>query len=642
MCGIVGFYANQRSFEAFRADLPAAVSCVRHRGPDDEGIWTDAESGFGLGHRRLSILDLSSAGHQPMSARSGSIQIVFNGEIYNFRAIREELVSRGHSFISETDTEVILNAYAEWGIEAVKRFVGMFAMALWDARIGRLFLVRDRLGIKPLYYYLKDGCLLFGSELKALMAFRHFPRDVDDDSLALYLHYQYVPALRTIFRNCFKLPPAHYLAYNGESAHLHRYWDFPETGTSHADEAAHLDRLQALIRTSVRDRLISDVPLGALLSGGIDSSLVVSVMREVAVGPVRTFSIGFHESGYNEAEWASAIARTLGTDHTELYVAPDEAMRLIPDLPEIYDEPFADSSAIPTCLVSRLVRSRVTVALSGDGGDEQFAGYVRYWMTPMLHRRLAGLPPVFRRFLHRLFGAVSAEWIASLYLPWRHCLPARFQVANVQDKWQKLVRLLEAEGLADIYRTAVGVFSASEVNVLVGRRPIGGTFEAVLTQGAERSAMARLMRTDQHTYLPDAMLTKVDRASMAAGLEVRVPLLDHRLVEYAAGIPEDLLYRNGSGKYLLKKLLGRYLPERLFERPKMGFGVPLADWLRGPLREILLDYLSDVRLKQEKRFDTAMVAGMIHDHLTGRRHHPHRLWALLMWEMWRERWLGDG
>ncbi|MCD6296658.1 MAG: hypothetical protein J7M30_05845 [Deltaproteobacteria bacterium] len=404
------------------------------------------------------------------------------------------------------------------------------------------------------------------------------------------------------------------------------------------DEA--LEKLDYLLTRAVSDRLISDVPLGALLSGGIDSSMVVGLMQKVNTTPVRTFSIGFEDPKYNEAPWASKVAKHLGTEHTELYVTPKEAMDVIPELPGIYDEPFADSSAIPTFLVSRLARSHVTVALSGDGGDEQFCGYVRYWSTEEMYTRFKRLPWPARRLLAYTAGHIPHRFVERAYPFLTRFTPQKFHVANFPDKWQKLVAMMEKDSLMDLYRTAICLWPVAEIPLLTGM----GLPESIFEQGFQgreyRSVLSRLMRVDQMTYLPDAMLTKVDRASMAVGLEVRVPLLDHRVVEFTSGLPEALKYRNGAGKYILRKLLDRYVPSELFERPKMGFGVPIDKWFRDGLKGLLLDYLSPDRLRKEGLFDQTLIETKIKEHLSGKVNHQHRLWSILMWEMWRERWLG--
>ena len=643
MCGIVGFISPNK-FKSFQENLPGALASLSHRGPDDSGLFFDEKAGVGIGHRRLSILDLSSAGRQPMSSDDGKVHIAHNGEVYNFREIRKALKGYGHHFRTHTDTEVILKAYLQWGIDCLHRFVGMFALALWDSRVRRLFLARDRLGIKPLYYYLDGETLLYGSELKALMAFKDYERTIDADAIPLFLHYEYVPAPRTIFQKTYKLLPGQYLIYDGQEMTSHTYWGLPERRPDEEKgkgkgEIEALSELDDLLTQAISDRLISDVPLGALLSGGIDSSLVVALMQKVSKSPVRTFSIGFREPGYNEAPWASEVAKHLGTDHTELYITPQEALDVIPNLPEIYDEPFADASAVPTFLVSHLARSQVTVALSGDGGDEQFAGYVRYWSTRAMATTFQRLPESVRKSLGLVLERIPSSWVERCYMPRRYFLPQRFNVANFPDKWQKLINLMGEAKTEELYRMTVCLWSEEELRYLLGRGLVGTQYEEVFRETEGWPIVSRLMRVDQKTYLPDAMLTKVDRASMAVSLEVRVPLLDHRVMEFTSKIPDNLKYRGGKGKYLLRRLLARYVPEALFERPKMGFGVPIEDWFRYELKEMLLDYLSSERLKREGLFDHNLVEKKIREHLSGQANHQYRLWALLMWEMWRERWL---
>lgn len=642
MCGIVGFRTN-RDFSQLQESLPEATSRLIHRGPDNTGLFFDEEAGVGLGHRRLSVIDLSEAGRQPMSSDDGMVHIVYNGEMYNFKEVRKILEGCSHSFSTETDTEVILKAYLEWGIDCLNRFVGMFAFALWDKRSRLLFLARDRLGIKPLYYHFDRGRFLFASELKAMMAFKVFQRNIDPDSIPLFLHYQYIPAPRTIFKNTYKLLPGYCLVYDGQDLETYAFWNLPhrgeEGGAFKSKEEDVIDELDHLLTRAVSDRLVSDVPLGALLSGGIDSSMVVALMQKVNPVPVRTFSIGFREPEYNEAPWAFEVANHLGTEHTEFYVTPKDAMDVIPRLPEIYDEPFADSSAIPTYLVSSLARSQVTVALSGDGGDEQFSGYVRYWTTQAMATSFQRLPSSIRRALKMFFKKIPPLWVEKCYLPWREFLPQRFRVANFPDKWQKLITLMGKAEVQELYRMTICLWSEAELYRILGESLPKSQYEEIFLQTEGWPLLSRLMRVDQKTYLPDAMLTKVDRSSMAASLEVRVPLLDHRVVEYTAKLPDSLKYRNGEGKYILRRLLSRYVPSNMFERPKMGFGVPIDKWFRNELKDLLLDYLSPERLKKEGIFDQYLVEEKIKEHLLGEVNHQYRLWSLLMWEMWRERWL---
>ena len=644
MCGFVGFKSID-SFQFLYEDLPSAVSSLTHRGPDDSGLFFDENGGVGLGHRRLSIIDLTNAGHQPMGSEDGQVQIVYNGEIYNFKEIRSQLEGLGHRFFSSTDTEVVLKAYVEWGIDCLDHFVGMFAFAIWDCRKQQFFAARDRLGIKPFYYYFDGKTFVCASELKAIMAFRSFPRNIDSKALQLFFHYQYIPAPRTIFQNTYKLPPGHYCLFNGLDLNVRSYWEIPEgpveTNYVLADETDALDELDLLLTRAVSDRLISDVPLGALLSGGIDSSIVVALMQKVSPAPVRTFSIGFDEEGFDEAPWASQVAGHLKTDHTELYVETKDALEVVSGLPEIYDEPFADSSAIPTCLVSRLARASVTVALSGDGGDEQFGGYTRYWGTRDMWERFQKAPYAVRRLTGSMLSAIPNRWVETAYSRTYPIIPQLFQVANFPDKWEKLTAAIGQDSLTDIYRAMICIWNKEDIFELTGKGVEGSIFEEAFLRSEGRPVLSRLMRVDQKTYLPDDMLTKVDRASMAVGFEVRVPLLDHRVIEYSSSLSEGLKYRNGAGKYILRRLLARYVPSELHERPKMGFGIPLGPWLRTDLKQLLLDYLSPMSLKKEGLFNEAKIETVIKEHMSGKANHQHRLWSLLMWEMWRERWLAD-
>ena len=642
MCGITGFFCPHR-FSEMQCELPNSAAMLSTRGPDDSGSFYEAHSGLGLAHRRLSIIDLSTAGHQPMQSHNGQAVIIFNGEIYNFKTIRSNLQEFGYQFKSDSDTEVILNAYLHWGTACLERFVGMFAFAIWDRSRQRLFLARDRLGIKPLYYFINEDTFIFGSELRALMAFSNFQRVIDQEAFHLYLHYQYVPAPRTIFRQTFKLEPGHFLIYDGKTLQKRQWWTVPTMAPVHGSlrpltEKGCLNTLDQLLTQAVSDRLISDVPLGALLSGGVDSSIVVALMQKVSRSPVKTFSIGFQEKEFNEAPWASKIAKHLGTDHTELYVTPQDALETIPQLPEIYNEPFADSSAVPSLLVSRMTRKQVTVALSGDGGDELFAGYLRYWITQKMALWMKWLPETIRRALNSGFGRLPTSGLTRLYYAIRNGLPRRLQVENFPDKWEKLITQLNCNELSELYRMTISIWSKHEIFKLTGGSVPKSAFETIFFQSPNLNAIQTLMMVDQLTYLPDAMLTKVDRASMAASLEVRVPLLDHRVVEFAAQLPESLKIRDGKGKYLLRRLLLEYVPRELVERPKMGFGVPIADWLRKELRELLDDYLSPVRLKQEGLLNPTVVSQIMNEHMEGTKNHQHQLWTLLMWEMWREKW----
>jgi asparagine synthase (glutamine-hydrolysing) len=640
MCGIVGF-VTRKNIESFSRSLPSATASLAHRGPDDSGIFVDASAGVGLGHRRLSILDLSPLGHQPMASDDAKVRIAYNGEVYNFKDLRKELEKTGHHFNSDSDTEVILKAYMAWGTECLGHFIGMFALAIWDGRSRRLFLARDQLGIKPLYYYHHQGSLIFASELKGILAFRGIARTLDTGALPLFLHYQYIPSPRTIYQHIFKLLPGHFLICDSGTVHTSSWAQMRDASIrrSSPSELTCLDQLQEILTRAISDQMVSDVPLGALLSGGIDSSLVTAIMQQVSSRPVKTFSIGFRESRFNEAPWAARVADCLGTCHTELYVTSRDAISVIPRLPEIYDEPFADASAIPSFLVSQLTRSHVTVALSGDGGDEQFCGYTRYWATQAMASGFQRLPEALRTWLYNSLLLLPASFVESLYNRLQPLLPSSFRSANFPDKWQKLIAQMNHADLQSLYRVSVCLWDRDRIGRLTGRFPEPSRFEQVFEKTMDWPALSRLMQVDQQTYLTDAMLVKVDRASMAAGLEIRVPLLDQRVVEYASQIPEAFLFQKGQGKHILRRLLSRFIPTELFERPKMGFAIPVSRWLRAELKPMLLDYLSEERLKREGLFDVAYVAATVSDHLSGRADHPHRLWALLMWEMWREKWL---
>ncbi len=644
MCGIAGYVTGLNKPD-LQDDLCRAIHSIRHRGPDGDGVWSDDNGRVGLGHRRLSIIDLSDAGTQPMQSTNGQVILVYNGEVYNFLQLRRELENKGYQFKSQTDTEVIINAYLEWGIECFSLFVGMFAFAIWDQRKRKIFLVRDRIGIKPLYYYFHNDTLLFASELKAIMSFKLFPRQVDEDALSLFLHYQYIPAPHTIFNNTYKLLPGSYLTFDGNRLSRHIFWSIPkgtdvEQFTDDEDETTTVEQLDTLLTQAVSDRLVSDVPLGALLSGGIDSSLVTALMQKVSDSPIQTFSIGFGESQYNESHYAKIVSSHLGTIHNELYLEPNQILSHISSLPDIFDEPFADSSALPTYLVSQLTKKKVTVALSGDGGDELFAGYVRHWMTSSMSKNFAMVPDWLRKLAATLMPRVPAHWVEKSYMTVRSKLPRKLQIANVQDKWQKFLFSLDKDSLEELYRTTVCLWDNVSLKALLGRSVIKSRFDELFEETNDLPELSRLLIVDQHTYLPDGMLTKVDRASMANGLEIRVPLLDHRVVEFTARLPENYKFRDGSAKYLLKKVLYQYVPEKLMDRPKMGFGMPIDQWLRGPLKPLLCDYLAEDRLKEEGRFNGHYLRQKMDLHLNGKQNHHHRLWAALMWEMWRERWLG--
>ncbi len=621
MCGIAGFLATGEARPG--ADLLQAMAAtMTHRGPDASGTFLSSDGRAGLAHRRLSILDLTEAGAQPLAPAGDSLAISSNGEVFNYREIRGELSKRGHVFRGDSDTEVILAACREWGVAAaVSRFIGMFAFALWDGKAGKMFLVRDRLGIKPLYIARAPGLVLFASTLAPFLACPAFSREVDRAALQYYLEFQYVPAPHAIYRDVEKVLPGHIVELAAGGARTGtRYWDlFDQWGKRDApprSEGECAEELSALLRSSIRYRMISDVPLGAFLSGGIDSSLTVALMREAAAGPVKTFSIGFAEKGFDESGYAREVARHLGTDHHEKTCTPEEALALVRKIPDAYDEPFADSSAIPTMLVSEFTRRHVTVSLSGDGGDELFCGSPRYrWIRA--GARVGAIPAAVRRPLFSLLSHIPVHKVQ------------RGAESALQDD------------PAEMYFHTVGIFERSRLADIVPSVADDSALAYFTTFRDPRAGgiVERAMATDIRTYLVDDILTKVDRASMAYSLEARVPLLDHRIVEFAARLPVAYKARGGETKRLLRTILHRLVPRRLLDRPKMGFGIPLSRWLRRELRPLLSEYLDGERLRREGFLLPGGVSRLVEEHLSGRRDHQYRLWALLVFGMWRERYL---
>ena len=615
-----------------------------HRGPDDGGVWEDIRAGIALGNRRLAIVDLSPEGHQPMRSASGRYVLAFNGEIYNFWMLREELEGRGHPFRGHSDTEVMLAAFTEWGIEgALERFNGMFAFALWDREERSLHLARDRMGEKPLYYGRMGDVLLFGSELKALRAHPRFKGEVSRNALALYLRHNYIPAPYTIYEGIRKLPPGTRLTIDeaGNAPGPVPYWsakEAAERGVANpfgGSEAEAVDELDGLLRDSIGMRMIADVPLGAFLSGGIDSSTVVALMQAQSDRPVKTFSIGFYEDEYSEADYAKEVARHLGTDHTELYVTPEEAMSVIPKLPTLYDEPFSDSSQIPTYLVSELARRHVTVSLSGDGGDELFAGYNRYFWGRSIWHKIGWVPPALRGAAAGALTAVSPQGWDRIFKRLGPVLPGKVRQRMPGDRLHKLAGVLSVKSPEAMYMSLVSLWQRPDFIVVGGSEP-----PTTLTDPGRWAELPdftqRMMYLDTVTYLPDDILVKVDRASMGVSLEGRIPFLDHRLVEFAWRVPLGMKIKDGKGKWLLRQVLNRYVPKKLIERPKMGFGVPIDAWLRGPLREWAEDLLNERRLSGEGFFDPYPIREKWSEHLSGRRNWQYQLWDVLMFEAWLE------
>jgi asparagine synthase (glutamine-hydrolysing) len=655
MCGIAGVLSETRM--ELSATIERMVASIRYRGPDDSGVWCDDRVGVGLGHARLSILDLSSAGHQPMVSVSGRYVISYNGEVYNFEALSKELEGEGVHFRSHSDTEVMLAAFEVWGIEkAVRRFVGMFAFAVWDRESAVLHLGRDRLGIKPMYYGWAGKAFVFGSELKVFKQVPLFKPAIQRDSLVAFMRYAYVPEPWSIYQGIYKLPAGCLFAISLKQVHSRqgfspdpeseqstlrplRYWsarDTVESGvrspfTGTEEEA--IEQLDRLLREVISLRMIADVPLGAFLSGGVDSSVVAALMQAQSPRPIRTFSIGFREAGYDEAAYAKAVAAHLGTEHTELYVSAADALAVIPRLPSMFDEPFGDSSGIPTHLVSQLARRHVTVALSGDGGDELFGGYNRYFLMRRLWKQVSWLPQSLRKLVATGIQSISPDLLNETAKKLKALVPLP---APFGDKLHKLAEVLSLKNPEKVYLGLVSQWKDPTRIVIGGREPL--TTLIYPDKWADLTDFTlQMMALDLVTYLPGDILTKVDRASMAVSLEARVPLLDHRLVEFAWRVPLSMKIKTeAEGKWLLRQVLYRYVPKPLIERPKMGFGVPIDQWLRGPLREWAEELLDESRLRREGYLHAAPIREKWEEHLSGRRNWQYPLWNVLMFQAWSQ------
>lgn len=651
MCGFTGFLSAIGGVDNTQAQatLRHMAHAIAHRGPDSDGYWVDPALGIGLAHRRLAIVDLSLAGAQPMASVGERFMLSFNGEIYNHLLLRKALEGEGRMqapWRGHSDTETLLAGFAAWGIEAtLQRTVGMFAIALWDRETRVLTLARDRLGEKPLYYGWQGqgqgqrqgggAVFLFGSELSALRRHPAFAAEVDRDALALYMRHNCIGGTHSIYSGIHKLPPGHLLTVSAAAPEpvLKQWWSgaaVAEQGVSQPfagtpDQA--VVALEALLRDAVAQQMMADVPLGAFLSGGIDSSTVVALMQAQSSRPVRTFSIGFHEEGYNEAEHAKAVAKHLGTDHTELYVTPEQALAVIPKLPTLYSEPFADSSQIPTYLVSQLAHQHVTVSLSGDAGDELFCGYTRYQMTASLWGKISRLPRPLRRLAASLITAVPPK-------AWDK-LGGVLPISRVGDKLHKGAALLDSGSVADLYRGMVSHW-ADPASVVLGATEPASVLTGLVPALHGLSDVERMMALDMLSYLPDDILAKVDRAAMGVSLETRVPFLDHRVVEFAWSLPLDYKLRGGVTKWPLRQVLYRHVPRELIERPKMGFGVPIDHWLRGPLRGWAETLISETRLRNEGFFNPEPIRRKWAEHLSGQRNWQYHLWDVLMFQAWLE------
>lgn len=636
MCGFAGFIYRSELVENPEVVLNAMGMAIETRGPDSDGIWLDKKQRIGFCHRRLSIVDLSEAGHQPMVSASGRYVIAFNGEIYNHGDLREELDTKvktewnGHS-----DTETLLMAVEYWGLKTtLQKAVGMFAFSLWDKENEELHLARDRFGEKPLYYSLQDNVFLFASELKSFRANPSFDAEINRNSLTLLLRHNYIPAPYSIYQNTHKLLPGECLTYKNNKITTEQYWDAQQyfEALDKGKKSATIADLEKVLLQSIRRQMVADVPLGAFLSGGIDSSLIVSLMQKQSECPIKTFSIGFHEAEFNEAHHAKEVAKHLGTEHTELYVTAEDALAVVDKLADIYDEPFSDSSQIPTYLVSKMAREHVTVSLSGDGGDELFCGYNRYLMTANLWSKISKMPRWLRKVMAKLLMAIPTHIWNKINV----FLPLRFKMNNLGDKMHKASGVIVASDISELYLGLVSHFSIPEEIVLNSKEP-----KTVITDTNRNpslhSPILNMMALDTLSYMTDDILVKVDRAAMANSLETRVPFLDHHVFGTAWRLPLDLKLNGTSTKHCLREILFKYVPKELIERPKTGFGIPLAEWLRGPLQDWADKLLEPSRVKAEGFFDANKVNTMWEEHKSGKRNWQYRLWNVLMFQLWYER-----
>lgn len=652
MCGIAGLFRPGGGDEGALAGVAGAMTAtLQHRGPDAENVWTNDRAGIAFGHRRLAILDLTQAGAQPMQSDCGRFTVTFNGEIYNHLDIRKELEAiggapnwRGHS-----DTETLLYAIRQWGIaDAINRFVGMFALAVWDEAKQELTLCRDRFGEKPLFYGWSGRDLVFASELKALAAHPDWSPSLDRPALTSFMRYCYVPAPQTIWRDVRKLPSGSLVTFAADASvrgmpQPVQYWSHRDCvvagqGSRIESEADAVDEFERLLSRAISRQCLSDVPLGAFLSGGVDSSTVVALMQKQSSQPIRTFTIGFSEGGFDEAGEARDVARHLGTSHTELYVDAKTAMDVIPNLSRMYDEPFADSSQIPTHLVASLARQHVTVALTGDAGDELFGGYNRHVWGTKLNARLSDLPRPFRSVLGAALAAVAPEPANTIVQMLEPVLPKSLRTRRAGDQVAKIARIVGAKSADDLYRLLCSIDSTPSDSVVGGHETASWADGEMNKITSRLDPLDRMTLADSLSYLSDDILQKVDRAAMSVSLETRVPFLDRDVVEFAARVPPSMKIRDGRGKWLVRQVLYKHVPAALIDRPKTGFSIPLDQWLRGPLKSWACDLLAPARLRQQGLFEARRVELMLHQHMSGRRNHGYWLWNVLMAQAWHDEW----
>jgi asparagine synthase (glutamine-hydrolysing) len=644
MCGILGALSLKNN-EVVNQAVEQGCTLLKHRGPDGSGIWMDTDAGVILGHVRLAILDLSEAGYQPMQSHCKRYQIVFNGEIYNHLELRKKLdISTHNKWIGHSDTETLLVCISEWGLDkTLESITGMFAFALWDHETKQLYLVRDRFGEKPLYYGWVNDSFVFGSELKIFKIFPFWENSINTKALSLFLRYNYIPAPYSIYDNVWKLPAGSYLKVSKKDLVNHscdnpiKYWDAckvavqaSENPLQFKDDTEAIDALDSILQKSVKAQMLSDVPVGAFLSGGIDSSMIVALMQKQSSVPVKTFSIGFKDNNYNEAVYAKDVATYLGTDHTELMVSPSDALNVIPKLPLIYDEPFADSSQIPTYLLAKLTRQEVTVSLSGDAGDELFGGYTRYQHTQNIVNKLKNVPTSVKSIVSGIENCIPKKYTNQFIDSFSSLFQQQFQT-SYSNKFNRFVKLLNSKNEIDAYNELLAYWDPSEIMKNETDRKVDSSSIPL-----SLNAIEQMMLFDTINYLPDDILVKVDRAAMAVSLETRIPFLDHKVYEFAWQLPFQYKIRNGNSKWLLRQLLYRYVPENLIDRPKMGFGVPIDSWLRGPLKDWAADLLDESKIREQGFFKAEVISKRWNDHITGRRNWHFQLWTVLMFQQWYE------
>ncbi|RLA84392.1 MAG: asparagine synthase (glutamine-hydrolyzing) [Epsilonproteobacteria bacterium] len=631
MCGIVGFISqiNQKYILTDMLDIQS------YRGPDDKGIFIDKQSGVHLGHNRLSIQDLSSHGHQPFISDCQNFIIVFNGEVYNFKTIKKELEELGYKFVSSSDTEVILYSYKQWGVKCIEKFIGMFAFSILDKIQNKLLLIRDRAGVKPLYYYTKDNEFIFSSELKSFHKHHKFKKELNKEVLPYYFQFGYIPAPHSIFKSCFKLEAGHYLEYDLKSFKyaITKYWnvnEFYEKESLDKSESEVLDDLENILDDAIDLRMVSDVPVGVFLSGGYDSSLVASILAKKQGKKINTFTIGFNDKKYNEAEHAKSIASYLGTNHTEYYMQDNDMLDLVEKLPFYYDEPFGDSSALPTIIVSQKAREQVTVALSADGGDEAFCGYSKYFFLDKFQNIFSH--KIKKQILKTSLNIMSDNIVQNL----NNILPSSLKQTNIKDKYNKFKRAINSNSIEEMFQNASSYVDKNDVNKILNIKSNKSIY-SLFENKSNLTFLNYMMSVDYKAFMNDDVLTKVDRATMSVSLEGREPLLDHRIIEYLARVPEELKYKNRQGKYLLRQILYKYLPKEMVDKPKSGFQIPLEEWLKGDLRYLVEKYLDEKRLDDEI-FNVKEIVELKTKLFLGQYVNINQIWLVIMFEMWKEKW----